>query len=238
MKNWKRIWFDWLLFFMYVDKKWWTNVTSLHFELCLSGVNNDKDDIPNPNIPCMKYHNWKISWKYSTPGSYKYYSQIKRNSTIHHPKQENSSTERTSSFYPTSRFVTTWNVLMETTKHTMWYFFDMMFIFSILSVIYVISAIRLMNKRKTTKFMMKWTETFMDLHYSPVITVPPLFTTEQYHNLLDLILYSFMAIGVAIICYIYTVIDKSSNTPHGTVTLSLAFIIYQNISQNLFNQYL
>ena len=88
-------------------------------------------------------------------------------------------------------------------KYCLWFVFDFFCMVAVLFILYILSAIRLFTTKKSTKVGTRWATTFMELHYSPIIFIPPILTTDQLHYLFDWILYVIMVSIVGIMHFIF-----------------------------------
>ena len=301
------------------------------------GAHTSKEERCKTKKTNMKYHNWSILWKYSAPGSTRYYKQIQRKSKKTALRSTNNLLNATVTWmigsfmtllrsfvqiifktmnnfvwiifkyvnlfvvgfllcmvyvmvfvimkkvlpniritwipysvisdYPTTKgisslfMVNEWHILhdviqsyingLEThttkligfifsnssetitliTKRTitkcrqvLWYSFDFMFILAVLCLLYTVSVVRLFQRNKSTKSTMKWAVPFTDLHYSPLITIPPLLTKKQGQYVRDVSLTFLITCIAMVVLYISSLGDSGYDTQNRTVLSVLHYL--------------
>ena len=94
----------------------------------------------------------------------------------------------------------------------------------VLCLLYTLSAIKLFQDKRTPKFLITWTLPFTESHFSPIITIPPLLTNEQYQDILEAFTNLLILCCALIMFYISTQDESNCDMKHMANLSFLRFI--------------
>lgn len=113
-------------------------------------------------------------------------------------------------------------------RETFLFSLDFMSMMTVLCLLYTLSAIKLFRDKKTPKFLITWAHPFTESHSSPIITIPPLLTNEQYQDVLEA-LTNLLILCCALIMFYISTQDESNYDMKHMANLSLFHFMCKGI---------